>query len=68
MRKLLNNLKFPKNVTLTLAQKVYANKQFELSENFKRDAEVYFDAKAENLDFSQRAAAAEAINDWVCTT
>ncbi|XP_013177693.1 PREDICTED: antichymotrypsin-2-like isoform X2 [Papilio xuthus] len=65
MRRLLDNFKLPKNVTLNLAQKIYANKQFELSDAFKRDTEVYFDAKAENLDFSQRAAAAKAINDWV---
>ncbi|KPJ11292.1 Alaserpin [Papilio machaon] len=65
MRRLLDNFKLPKNVTLNLAQKIYANKQFELSDAFKHDTEVYFDAEAENLDFSQRASAAKTINDWV---
>lgn len=51
-----------------MAQKVYANKQYELSDAFKYDTEVYFDAEAQNLDFSQPAAAAKAINDWVRKT
>ncbi|XP_013141071.1 PREDICTED: antichymotrypsin-2-like [Papilio polytes] len=68
IRRLLDNFKLPKNVTLNLAQKVYANKQYELSDAFKYDTEVYFDAEAQNLDFSQAAAAAKAINDWVRKT
>ncbi|XP_068630437.1 antichymotrypsin-2-like isoform X3 [Battus philenor] len=64
-RRLLDDLKSPKNVTLSLAQKVFGNIQFKFNKNFEYDTKVYFDAKAENLDFSQSTKAAKTINDWV---
>lgn len=65
-RKLLDNLKSPKNVTLLLGQKAYANKQFELNPKFEDDTKRYFDSEAQNLDFSRNQEAAEIINNWVC--
>ncbi|XP_022816434.1 antichymotrypsin-2-like [Spodoptera litura] len=58
-------LKRPKNVTMTIATKFYANIGNPLSQNFICDSKTYFDADGETLDFSKNHLAADNINKWV---
>ncbi|CAH1644193.1 unnamed protein product [Spodoptera littoralis] len=58
-------LKRPKNVTMTIATKFYANIGSPLSQNFISDSKTYFDADGETLDFSKNDLAADNINKWV---
>ncbi|KPI97991.1 Serine protease inhibitor 3/4 [Papilio xuthus] len=66
-RNLLDNFESSNNVTITLAQKVFGSLVFQFIEDFKYDTKEYFDAEAQNLDFSQSEEAAGIINDWVNT-
>ncbi|XP_013141070.1 PREDICTED: antichymotrypsin-2-like [Papilio polytes] len=63
-RKLLDNFALPQKVSITFAQKVYGSLDFDFIDDFKYDTKEYFDAEAQNLDFSQNQQAAEIINDW----
>lgn len=61
----MDNFALPQKVSITFAQKVYGSLAFDFIDDFKYDTKEYFDAEAQNLDFSQNQQAAEIINDWV---
>ncbi|XP_063393784.1 antichymotrypsin-2-like isoform X1 [Cydia fagiglandana] len=60
-----SRLKSIKGVTLDVANRVYLQQGHELDSKLKDDAVKVFDAALEPMDFSNGAAAAKLINDWV---
>ncbi|XP_048005080.1 antichymotrypsin-2-like isoform X2 [Leguminivora glycinivorella] len=60
-----SRLKSVKGVTLDVANRVFLKQGHELDAKLKDDAVKVFDAALEPMDFSDGAAAAKVINDWV---
>lgn len=55
--------KTDKNVTLEIANAIYTNKGYTMTEQFKADMDTYYKADAQTLDFSD-ASSAKTINEW----
>jgi serine protease inhibitor len=51
-----------------LAARIFASARFPLNQAFLNDTKNVFDAEAENIDFAQKQAAADRINQWVTLT
>ncbi|XP_013104863.1 serine protease inhibitor 42Dd [Stomoxys calcitrans] len=54
-----------KKTILEIANKIYANRKFEISPEFRKIAQDYFDSDAEVLDFSNETYAVDIINHWM---
>ncbi|XP_037825047.1 serine protease inhibitor 42Dd isoform X2 [Lucilia sericata] len=54
-----------KGPQLKMANRVYVNNEIKLLPQFNKIAQDYFQSQAENVDFSQREAVVEQINNWV---
>lgn len=52
-------------ISLTVANKIYVKKGYELMTEFKETAEKKFDSEVELLDFAEKKASAGEINRWV---
>lgn len=50
---------------LNMANRMYVNDNIKISPQFNQIAQDYFEAKAENVDFSQSKTVVEKINNWV---
>lgn len=50
---------------LKITNKVFLNKDFEISESFAKLSKQSFGAGAENIDFSKSSESERIINDWV---
>ncbi|XP_074860012.1 neuroserpin [Carettochelys insculpta] len=50
---------------MTIANSLYVQNGFHISDKFLQLAKKYFKAEVENVDFSQSAAVADHINKWV---
>lgn len=61
----LDTLGSQQNVTFNLVEKIYANWNYALTEDFKKDTKDVFKAEAQNLDFCKSSDAAKVINEWV---
>ncbi|XP_052738623.1 zonadhesin [Bicyclus anynana] len=61
----LDMLNAQKNVTLSVAERVFASNKYELSDAFKKDTTDIMRAEAENLDFCKASESARIINEWV---
>jgi serpin B len=63
-KNLIDNLpKVDDQVTLNIANAIFLNKTYTLKEQFQKDMEHYYDAKAEALDFNSPSTLSH-INDW----
>ncbi|KAI4454120.1 serine protease inhibitor serpin [Holotrichia oblita] len=61
----LDDLNSAKNITISIANKIYVQDNFRVKADFRSTAQTYFDADIERIDFSENIAAANEINDWV---
>jgi serpin B len=50
---------------LNIANAAWASERFGIPKEFRERLQAYFNADVPSLDFSQQAAAAKAINDWI---
>lgn len=48
-----------------MANKVYLKKDVKLKAGFLKDAEEIFESSLEQLDFEEKQASADIINEWV---
>lgn len=55
--------KSDKNVKLEIANAIYINKGYTMTEQFKADMDTYYKADAQTLDFAD-AASVKTINEW----
>ena len=63
-KNLIDNLpKVDEKVKLDIANAIFLNKRYTLKEQFQKDMELYYDAKAEALDFSS-STTLDHINGW----
>ena len=63
-KKLIEGLpKVDSNVKLDIANAIFLNKNYTLKEQFQKDMQTYYDAKAEALDFSSPQTLSH-INGW----
>ncbi len=63
-KNLIYNLpKVDERVQLNIANAIFVNKKYTLKEQFQKDMQDYYDAKAEALDFGSQAALSR-INGW----
>ncbi|KAI8420406.1 hypothetical protein MSG28_008904 [Choristoneura fumiferana] len=62
---LTSTLKSVKGVSLNVANKVYLKKGAELKSGIKKDAKNVFQASLKQLDFNDKEAAVDTINNWV---
>lgn len=63
-KNLIDNLpKVDSKVKLNIANAIFLNREYTLNEQFKKDMEQYYDAKAEALDFSASKTLSH-INGW----
>ncbi|KAI8420411.1 hypothetical protein MSG28_008908 [Choristoneura fumiferana] len=62
---LTSTLKSVKGVSLNVANKVYLKKSAELKSGIKKDAKNVFQASLKQLDFNDKEAAVDTINNWV---
>jgi len=63
-KKLIDGLpKVDKDVTLNIANAIFLNKDYTLKEQFQKDMNTYYDAKAEALDFKASGTLGH-INGW----
>ena len=63
-KNLIDNLpKVDEKVNLNIANAIFLNKRYTLKEQFQKDMEQYYDAKAETLDFSS-SKTLDHINGW----
>ena len=63
-KNLIDNLpKVDEKVNLNIANAIFLNKRYTLKEQFQKDMEQYYDAKAEALDFSS-SKTLDHINGW----
>lgn len=53
------------NTTLSIANKIYLDEQFEFKPTFWEVAHKYFNSEIENVKFAETVKAAETINHWV---
>ena len=53
-----------KKTKLTIANAIVVDKGYPLLDQYKKDVTRYYDAEVSNLDFSQRKASADKINEW----
>lgn len=58
-----DNRKF--NVSLNIANRLYADDDFDLDEQFSQNLEKYYQSQLELIDFSKAAESAERINQWI---
>lgn len=65
IRELTPTLKSTDLYKLDIANKVYVKEGFPISESFTRAAVDVFNSAVENVNFEQKAAAANNINGWV---
>ncbi|RZC38163.1 Serpin domain containing protein [Asbolus verrucosus] len=65
IKSLLPTLKGNDNYSLHVANKIYVKQGCTLKGEFQRVAADVFNAGLENIDFSQNAAAASKMNNWV---
>ncbi|CAG9785164.1 unnamed protein product [Diatraea saccharalis] len=61
----LDTFQATQDTELDLANKIYVNDEYKLSESFQNDAMTIFDAEAEAIDFENPSQAAGEINEWV---
>lgn len=63
-KQLIDNLpEVDAQVQLNIANAIFLNNRYKLKQQFKKDMEAYYDAKAEVLDFAATGAAGR-INQW----
>lgn len=62
--KLLHSFIKSKTV-LEIANKIFVNDKLEISPEFKRIAQTYFDSDAEQLDFANESYSVDHINQWL---
>ncbi|MBO4822819.1 MAG: serpin family protein [Prevotella sp.] len=63
-KNLIDNLpKVDPKVKLNIANAIFLNQRYSLKEQFQKDMEMYYDAKAEALDFSS-SKTLDHINGW----
>ena len=63
-KKLIDGLpKVDSKVTLNIANAIFLNKEYTLKEQFQKDMQTYYDAKAEALDF-KASSTLSRINGW----
>ena len=64
-KNLIDNLpKVDEKVTLSIANAIYLNKGYTLKKQFAEDANNYYDATAETLNFAESKKSANIINKW----
>lgn len=59
------NTRLGKNVVLNTANKIYPNTGFTLEKSFVDNITKHFHSEVEQVDYSNAAASAKTINDWV---
>ncbi|XP_073953255.1 antichymotrypsin-2-like [Choristoneura fumiferana] len=62
---LTSNLKTIERATLNMANKIYLKKDIKIKPEFLKDAEQIFESSLEQLDFEEKIASADTINEWV---
>ncbi|XP_037825444.1 serine protease inhibitor 42Dd-like [Lucilia sericata] len=62
--KLLHSFIKSKTV-LEIANKIFVNDKLEISPEFKRTSQVYFDSDVEQLDFANETYSVDHINQWL---
>ncbi len=53
------------NISLNIANRLYADNDFDLSDEFNKNLEKYYQSQLELIDFSQKEKSAEHINKWI---
>ena len=53
-----------KNFTLSLANAIWVQENYEIGQEFIQNNQDFFDAKVANIDFTQKDKAKETINRW----
>lgn len=64
-RLLIHSIQSIENVTVTMANKIYAEKKFKLRPEYLDDVERCFESQIEQINFTDKLQAVEAINSWV---
>jgi serpin B len=53
------------NISLNVANRLYADDDFDLDEEFNKNLVKYYQSQLELIDFSQKEKSAEHINKWI---
>jgi serpin B len=53
------------NISLNVANRLYADDDFDLADEFNKNLEKYYQSQLELIDFSQAEKSAEKINKWI---
>lgn len=62
---MLKSFQSQKTVPFQVTNKFYGNKNYPLSDTFKKKAQRVFNDEGENIDLSNKLQVADAINEWV---
>jgi serpin B len=53
------------NISLNIANRLYAANDFQLDDKFNKDLEKYYQSQLELIDFNQAENSADQINQWI---
>ncbi|UJR30897.1 hypothetical protein I4U23_018407 [Adineta vaga] len=53
------------NISLNVANRLYADDDFDLDDEFNKNLEKFYESQLELIDFSQAEKSAEKINQWI---
>jgi serpin B len=53
------------NISLNVANRLYADNDFDLDDEFNKNLEKYYQSQLELIDFSEKEKSAEKINKWI---
>lgn len=55
------------NISLNIANRLYADDEFDLDKDFNKNLEKYYRSQLELVDFNKQEESAQKINQWVST-
>jgi serpin B len=53
------------NISLNIANRLYADNDFDLDDEFNKNLEKYYQSQLELIDFSEKQKSADQINKWI---
>jgi serpin B len=53
------------NISLNVANRLYADDEFDLDDEFNKNLEKYYQSQLELIDFSEKQKSADHINKWI---
>lgn len=62
-KSLQDNRRF--NISLNIANRLYADDEFDLDNEFNKNLETYYQSQLELIDFSEKEKSADHINKWI---